>query len=124
MNTISIPVSPAELLDKISILEIKEARITDEAKLSAVKNELALLRAELQKLPHQDKLADFLPELKSANEAVWESEEVIRAEWNDDAKVLAASRVSHEGNDKRFQIKKKINELLDSSITEVKSHQA
>lgn len=124
MTTILIPVSPAELLDKISILEIKEARIQDEVKLSAVKNELALLRAESAKLSQSPELSALYMELKEANEAVWDSEEMIRAEWGSDEKFLAASRVSHAGNDERFKIKRKINDLLGSGISEVKSHQA
>lgn len=123
MTTILIPVSPAELLDKISILEIKEARIQDDAKLSAVKNELALLRAESAKLPQSAELSALYMELKEANEAVWDSEEMIRAEWGSDEKFLEASRVSHAGNDERFKIKRKINDLLGSGISEVKSHQ-
>lgn len=124
MTTILIPVSPAELLDKISILEIKEARIEDVEKLSAVKNELALLRSESAKLPQSAELSELYAELRQANEDVWDSEEMIRTEWGNDEKFLAASRVSHAGNDERFKIKKKINELLGSGISEVKSHQA
>jgi hypothetical protein len=124
MTTILIPVSPGELLDKISILEIKEARIQDEVKRSAVKNELALLRVESAKLPQSVELSALYAELREANEEVWDGEEVIRAEWGSDEKFLAASRVSHAGNDKRFQIKKKINDLLGSDVNEVKSHQA
>jgi len=123
MNTILIPVSPAELLDKISILEIKSERITEASKLDSVKAELALLQAELQKLPQSEELSKLYTELKEANEEVWEGEEVTRKEWGNDARFLEASRQSHAGNDKRFQIKKKINELLDSGISEVKSHQ-
>lgn len=124
MTTIHISVSPGELLDKVSILEIKEARITDADKLSAVKSELALLRLESAKLPQSVELSALYMELKEANEDVWDSEETIRAEWGSDEKFLVASRLSHAGNDKRFQIKRKINELLGSGINEVKSHQA
>jgi hypothetical protein len=123
MNTILIPASPAELLDKISILQIKKERISDAEKLAHVEHELVLLMAEYSKLPQSPELALHLEEIKKANEIVWDSEEEIRHVWVDDAQVLAASRISHEGNDKRFQIKKKINDLLGSGINEVKSHQ-
>jgi hypothetical protein len=74
MTTILIPVSPGELLDKISILEIKDARIEDEVKRSAVKNELALLRTESAKLPQSEELSALYAELREANEDVWDSE--------------------------------------------------
>jgi hypothetical protein len=112
------------VIRKNKIDDDKEARIQDEVKRSAVKNELALLRVESAKLPQSVELSALYAELREANEEVWDGEEVIRAEWGSDEKFLAASRVSHAGNDKRFQIKKKINDLLGSDVNEVKSHQA
>lgn len=123
MSTVSIPVSPAELIDKITILEIKNERIADEAKLSAVRNELTLLNAEYAKLKSTAEIEKLKSELKKANEDIWDGEEAVRKDWDDDAKFLAASRTSHSGNDRRFHIKRQINELLSSGITEVKSHQ-
>jgi uncharacterized protein YPO0396 len=124
MSTVLIPVSPAELIDKITILEIKSERITDEAKLSAVRSELSLLNAEYVKLQATAEIEKLKQELKVANEAIWDGEEAVRKDWGDDAKFLSASRTSHAGNDRRFHIKRQINELLSSGITEVKSHQA
>jgi len=120
---ISIPVSPAELLDKITILEIKEERIQDEVKLANVRAELALLVAELAKLPTSPELITFKEKLKKANKVIWDSEELIRERWDEDAEALKQAKISHAGNDERFRLKRAINDLLGSAITEEKSHQ-
>jgi hypothetical protein len=120
---ILIPVSPAELVDKIVILEIKEERIKDPLKLANVTHELELLRAELAKLSTSTELHALKADLKKANEIVWDSEEAVRGHWDDDRETLKQARISHAGNDKRFRLKRRINELLDSPLTEEKSHQ-
>lgn len=109
---ILIPVSPAELIDKLVILEIKEGRIKDPLKLANIKHELTLLRAELTKLPTSSKLRDLMEELRTVNEAIWDAEEALRV------------HTPHQKNDERFRVKRAINTLLDSAITEEKSHQA
>lgn len=123
MTTILIPVSPAELIDKIVILEIKEERIKDSLKLANVERELELLRVELAKLSISAELEALKEKLKRENEIVWESEEAVRAHGDNDAEVLKQARISHRGNDERFRLKRRINDLLGSSITEEKSHQ-
>lgn len=123
MNVIHIPVSPAELLDKITILEIKQERISDEEKLQNIEKELALLQDELEKLPQSSRLEDLKTKLKMANEKIWDSEELVRKHWDNDNECLKQARISHAGNDERFHTKRAINELVGSDILEEKSHQ-
>jgi hypothetical protein len=111
MTTILIPVSPAELIDKITILELKKDRIADPTKLTNIEHELVLLRAELVKLPASSGLHDLMEALRTVNEAIWDAEEALRA------------GSPHQKNDERFRVKRAINELLGSAITEEKSHQ-
>ena len=123
MTSILIPVSAGELVDKITILEIKEARITDAGKVASVKAELALLMVEFIKLPQSEELSRLRGALKSANEKIWDVEESVRQSGIGDAKFLEWSKISHTGNDERFRLKSEINKLLGSEIVEVKSHQ-
>lgn len=123
MNIIHIPVSPAELLDKITILEIKQECISDPAKLQNVEKELMLLQEELKKLPQSSELEKLKGGLKKANKIIWDSEELVRERWEDDAECLKQARISHAGNDERFRAKRAINELVGSTIIEEKSHQ-
>lgn len=122
-TVIFVPISPGELIDKITILEIKEERIHDEAKLMNIRKELAMLRVELDKLPHSAELDTLHKELFDANALIWDAEEVLRPHWDEDALFLEYSRKAHAGNDERFRIKRKINEHLGSAINEEKSHQ-
>lgn len=123
MTTILVPISPGELVDKIVILEIKEGRIKDSPKLANIHHELELLRVEFAKLPVSTELSVLKERLKQANETVWDSEESVREHRGDDAETLRQARISHAGNDERYHLKRRINELLGSNITEEKSHQ-
>jgi len=122
-NPLLIPVSAGELLDKITILEIKEERITDAGKLESVKAELKLLRNELLKLAQSTELERLSRALKTANEQIWDAEESVRQGGVEDEQFLEWSKISHSGNDERFRLKSEINKLLGSEIVEVKSHQ-
>lgn len=117
------PVSPGELIDKITILEIKMVEIHDAEKLVNVKCELTLLTEILQKeVVLSEKLTELHTELRSINKKIWDTENDVRAFWNDDKKFLKASRSSHYENDERARVKREINTLLGSSIIEEKSH--
>ncbi len=117
------PVSPGELIDKITILEIKMGEITDAEKLMNVERELMLLTDVLHKeIPTSENLILLHNELRVINKKIWDTENDVREFWNDDAKFIIATRGSHYENDARARVKKEINDLLGSSIIEEKSH--
>jgi hypothetical protein len=116
------PVSPGELIDKITILEIKTVEITDELKLQNVKKELNLLLETVKILPETAELHTLWNELRQINKLIWDSENHVREFWNDDIEFLRAARESHHNNDERALMKRRINELCGSSIIEEKSH--
>jgi len=124
-TVIHIPVSPAELIDKVTVLEIKQARIANAEKIAQVSKELNLLMAEVATLPQSNELTRLTDRLRSANEVIWDSEEMIRTDKvRSDTELFAEqARISHDSNDERFHTKQAINELLGSAINEVKSHQ-
>ena len=125
-SIIMIPVPVGELLDKISILEIKEERITDEQKLKNVRTELALLRDILGKvgeLPAE--VGDYIKGLKEANLGVWEAEDHIHeleAAGDFGEEFIKYSRQAPLSNDRRVMFKKKINQAMNSGIIEEKSY--
>lgn len=112
-------------MDKITVLEIKKSRITDPAKRAHAEQELDLLLAEYAKLPQSLKLTELAEKLRAANEVIWDSEDLLRDPTikADQARFAEQAHISHDGNDERFRLKRAINELLGSDITEVKSHQ-
>ncbi len=120
---ILIPCSPGELIDKITILEIKQSEITDPEKLENIKNELSLLTEVLNReVPISDELVALHTELRAINKKIWDTENDVRQFWNEDTLFLKASRGSHFENDERARVKRAINELLGSLIVEEKSH--
>jgi transcriptional regulator of nitric oxide reductase len=127
MENILVPVSPGEVLDKITILEIKSERMTDPEKLANVRTELALLRETWAKAVQQDDVVRRLHgALKEINEALWEIEDDIRdkervKEFDD--RFVELARSVYVTNDRRSQIKKELNLHLGSQIIEEKSYQ-
>lgn len=124
--SITVDVSPGELIDKITILEIKLERIEDADKLANVKLEWETLRAARDgALKPSDELERLSAELREANERLWEIEDDIRdCERNKDfgdASVELARNV-YKTNDKCAALKREINELLGSSLIEEKSY--
>jgi hypothetical protein len=121
-----VEVSWAELIDKITILEIKEQRLSSPQAVANVRSELsALARAvrELSEPPRE--LAELKAELKSINEALWEIEDQIRAREaarTFDQHFVDLARSVYFNNDKRSEIKRKINELLKSDLVEEKQY--
>ena len=126
MNAPLIEVSWGELFDKISILEIKSARLTSEAALSNVRGELALLAAKTRMIrPHQPEIETLKAELKLVNETLWEIEDQIRekeAVKEFDATFIKLARSVYIQNDRRCAIKRAMNTLLLSDIVEEKSY--
>ena len=127
MSLISTPVSYGELIDKITILEIKSERMTDAAKLANVRDELQLLNALWLDDPasHADISAERA-ELKRINEALWEIEDEIRVKERDkafDARFIELARAVYHTNDRRAAVKREINLRLGSRLVEEKSYQ-
>lgn len=127
MENIHVPVSPGEVLDKITILEIKSERIEDPEKLVNVRIELGLLSdAWANAIDVDDKIRALHAELKGVNEDLWEIEDDIRdkeraREFDDE--FIRLARAVYVTNDRRSEVKKKINLHLGSEIVEEKSYQ-
>ncbi len=127
MNLISAPVSCGELVDKLTILEIKCERIADPAKLANVRDELGLLTALWEADPASSMdIAAERAELKRINEALWDLEDEIRLkerEQSFDARFIELARSVYRTNDQRAAVKRAINLKLGSRLVEEKSYQ-
>jgi hypothetical protein len=127
MKQILIPISPGELLDKITILEIKSARISDSEKLANVNRELGMLNQVWCDAVNEDEaLQQMRDEIKRINEALWDIEDDIRDEerakrFGD--RFIELARSVYVTNDQRADVKKRINLHLKSDIVEEKSYQ-
>ena len=126
LNQILAEISAGELLDKITILEIKKEKIKDGQKLKDISKELSSLKKTSdEKIPDKSEINDLIINLKQINLKLWDIEENKRlAEKNQkfDEKFIKLSRDVYKANDERAKIKLKINEILGSNIKEVKSH--
>lgn len=127
MENILVPVSPGEVLDKITILEIKSERIQEEDKLVNVRRELELLQETWQRSVAEDKVVRQLhTELKEINGALWDIEDAIRDEERKqrfDERFIELARNVYFTNDRRSRVKKELNLHLGSQIVEEKSYQ-
>ena len=127
MSLIQVPVSHGELIDKITILEIKSRRITDPAKLANVRSELDLLNAVwTADAASQTDIADERARLLAVNEALWEIEDAIRLKERAqafDAAFIELARSVYVRNDERAAVKREINLKLGSQLVEEKSYQ-
>ncbi len=123
---LSIPVAPGELLDKLTILEIKSERIADLDKLVNVRRELEMLDSVWREAGlDSDEIASLRADLKQVNEALWQIEDDIRDEeragrFGD--RFIELARAVYVTNDQRAAIKKAINLALGSAIVEEKSY--
>ena len=126
MNKIIVEVSVGELLDKISILEIKKEKIKDPEKLKFISNEHLILRDQLEKnVKSDDKLNKLFQDLKEINAKLWVIEDDKRnCEKNKDFgdKFIKLSRDVHFLNDDRAKIKLEMNNHTGSSIKEIKEY--
>jgi transcriptional regulator of nitric oxide reductase len=127
MKQILIPISPGELLDKITILEIKSARISSSEKLANVNRELGMLNQVWNDAVNEDEaLQQMRAEIKSINEALWDIEDDIRDEERAKRfgeRFIELARSVYVTNDQRADVKKRINLHLKSDIVEEKSYQ-
>lgn len=125
-ETILAPIAPGELIDKITILRIKSARISDEAKLANVRIELDVLnKTRAEAVEESARLTELDAALQAVNEELWEIEDDIRdcergGDFSDTFIQLA--RAVYVTNDRRAALKKEINLLLGSAIVEEKSY--
>ena len=126
MNKIIVEVSIGELLDKISILEIKQEKIKDTEKLKFINNEHSILRNQLDKnVKSDDRLNDLYRSLKEINSKLWVIEDDKRQcekDKNFGEKFVKLSRDVHFLNDDRAKIKLEINNHTGSIIKEIKEY--
>ena len=127
---IKIPISAGELVDKITILEIKKELITDTAKLGIINNELKLLSKEYDRVNRDfpklvKKINSAKKDLLNVNRKLWDVENKLRSMESHrefESEFIEAARKVYILNDKRAKIKAKINKLFGSSISDVKSY--
>jgi hypothetical protein len=126
MAELLVPISPGELIDKITILEIKSQRMTDAAKLHNVRTELALLTDTWKASGYSttDISAEWAG-LRDVNAKLWDVEDHIRDKERDgrfDAHFIELARAIYFTNDERALIKRRINTRLGASLVEEKSY--
>ena len=127
LNKILAEISAGELVDKITILEIKKEKITNKDKLIEIKKELLSLNDTMKKfIPDNSQISKFKNNLKDINLQLWDIEDGKRsAEKNNDfgEKFIELARKVYKFNDERAKIKLAINNALGSNIKEVKSYE-
>ena len=127
MDKILAEISAGELIDKITILEIKKEKISNKEKLTEVEKELASLNKTLKNsINDENKILGFKRDLKDINLKLWDIEDGKRsAEKNNrfDDKFIQLARNVYKFNDERAKIKLEINNALGSNIKEVKSYE-
>jgi len=125
-DVMNVPVSFGEVLDKITILEIKSERIDDPAKLENIRRELdALNRVWNSTLSDPDRVREQRRQLKAINEELWEIEDAIReqeAAGDFGERFIELARSVYITNDKRAAVKKEVNLALGSTLVEEKSY--
>lgn len=126
MNVPNIPISWGELIDKITILEIKKLRIKDPSAIKNISYELSLLKTFIpDEIASNPVIQELRSDLMRTNETLWEIEDLIREkELNNefDEIFISLARSVYKTNDTRADIKRKINNNLMSSLTEEKSY--
>lgn len=127
MNIINTPVSPGEVLDKITILEIKAINIKDIEKQNNVKVELnLLLKTWSEHVQDSTEITDLKQQLKKVNQDLWNIEDDIRIKESKrefDEEFIQIARSVYVENDKRAAVKKAVNLFLGSELVEEKSYE-
>lgn len=123
---LTVPISPGEFLDKLTILEIKAERITDAAKQKNVVRELESLRAAWAAArPSQVAIEALLGELRAVNQSLWDIEDRIRVKEGRgefDQEFIGLARSVYRTNDRRAEIKRALSVALGSDLIEEKSY--
>tara|TARA_X000001036_G_scaffold228945_1_gene213962 strand:- start:966 stop:1361 length:396 start_codon:yes stop_codon:yes gene_type:complete len=126
LDIIFAEISAGELIDKITILEIKLTKISNNEKLNEIRKELSSLNETLKKfIPDLNKIKTYIDELKKINLKLWDIEDGKRAAEKNkkfDEKFIELARNVYKFNDERAKIKLSINNALGSNIKEVKSY--
>jgi hypothetical protein len=126
MTEIRVPISPGELIDKITILQIKSERITDPVKVANVRTELALLEATWRESPFSTSDIEMeWASLRRINEKLWDVEDRLRDKERArtfDQEFIELARSVYFTNDERAAVKREINTKLGSKIVEEKSY--
>jgi hypothetical protein len=126
MAELLVPISPGELIDKITILEIKSARIADEQKLHNVRTELSLLTDTWKASPFSSTdISEDWAGLREVNARLWDIEDDIRDKERAgafDERFIELARAVYFTNDERAAIKRRINTRLGSTLVEEKSY--
>lgn len=123
---IQIPVSVGELIDKLSILQVKRSKIDDEKKLSFINNEFELLYNLSAEFLNNMEIENLYHELVEVNSSLWDVEDKLREYEkinNFEEHFVSLARKVYITNDKRFELKNKINEISQSELREQKSYQ-
>ena len=127
LDKILAEISAGELIDKITILEIKKVKIKNKDKLTEIEKELLSLNETMKKfIPDNSKISKFKDDLKNINLKLWDIEDGKRsAEKNNDfgEKFIELARNVYKFNDERAKIKLAINNTLGSNVKEVKSYE-
>ena len=127
-TTVNVEIAPGELIDKITILEIKMERMSDEEKLRNVRNEWTVLSTSRDEaLTASEELDELTAALKAINEKLWVIEDDIRdceRDQNFGETFIQLARAVYRTNDERARLKRGINELLGSTLVEEKSYAA
>lgn len=121
----TVDVSWGELIDKITILEIKERRLVSAEALANVRKELAVLATAAAAAAAPPELAQLKTELRVINETLWDIEDRIRAKeaaGSFDAEFVELARSVYVTNDSRSRVKRRINEALKSELVEEKQY--
>jgi hypothetical protein len=122
---INIPVSVGELLDKLSILQVKKSKISDPDKLNYINKELELLYNLSYVFFENNKIQPLYNNLVETNSKLWDIEDEIRKfekDKNFSENFISLARQVYFTNDKRFELKNEINKITDSEIKEVKEY--
>jgi hypothetical protein len=122
---ITMPVSVGELIDKLSILHVKQMKISNPEKLEYVNKEFELLYNFSSVYLNNEEISKLYHELVKTNSELWEIEDMLRVietEKKFDSKFIELSRLVYKTNDNRFIIKNKINQLTNSEIREQKDY--
>ncbi len=125
ITMITIPVSVGELIDKLSILRVKQTKITNPEKLSYVNKEFELLYNFSSVYFNNEEISKLYHELVDTNSKLWDIEDklrVLETEKNFESEFIELARGVYYTNDKRFVLKNEINERTSSEIREVKEY--
>ena len=127
LDIILAEISAGELIDKITILEIKKTKILNKEKLNDIEKELSSLNGTMKKsIPDQNLIKDLIIKLKEINLKLWDIEDGKRAAEKENSfneKFIELARNVYKFNDERAKIKLAINNTLGSNIKEIKSYE-